>query len=113
VTIARRPADRDPELEQIVRRRRGWAAIGELRAELKHYAVKYARQYVEQPGPSTWVCHVCDATLDPVNPAALHHRCNNCHTSFDQDVNNCRVRLSRWRASGAPLSATRPPLAAN
>jgi hypothetical protein len=103
--LARLPLDTDPALEQITRRNRQIVAPGDLRAEVLRAAKAMRRSIPEpDPGPSTWICHHGMHKVEPGAPDELRYFCGRCNVYWDQDINNCLVRLRRHEDSSGPVT---------
>lgn len=74
------------ELPETARKRRGWAAVSELRDWIKKQSAKSGTIILEKGIASTVTCHVCgEKGSKSVGTVTL--TCSNCGSSWDSDSN--------------------------
>lgn len=94
-TRKRRPAEKAKELVMVEDRKRSQAfdaAPGELRVEILRAADKYGAAVFKQPFDST-TCYACGGVCVFDRAVHLHHECEHCGTTWDQDENASRNAL--------------------
>lgn len=87
------PNGRENPLAKAARRYRTIAAISSLRNWIELQARKAGCQVYSIEASKYRICSKCGAS-EAFSSEHLYHTCSHCHSTWDKDVNSCRVMLT-------------------